>query len=101
MVLPYDPLKGRKPSKAQLRQAERDEVACESVRLFGPPRLSYLAFFDDAEKRTAAGQKQTLCGECQRWRWSDESAVCRSFRSVKACGEGGAGYRAEGSLAVR
>lgn len=80
MVLPYDPTKGKKPSKAQLRDAEKHQVGCERVRVMGPPVLGYLAFFDDADRRAAEGQVQTKCGMCNRYRWEDEASACSDFR---------------------
>lgn len=33
------------------------------------PKLPYLAFFDDAERRTRAGERQTYCRTCELWQW--------------------------------
>lgn len=81
MTKPYDPSTGKKPSKAQIRQAEKESVGCEKVRLLGPLPLSYLASIADAEERMKRGEKQTRCASCQRYRWPDESSVCRNFCS--------------------
>lgn len=42
-------------------------------------RLSYLAFFDDAEKRAKRGQMQVFCGTCKRYCWPDHRKACPQF----------------------
>jgi hypothetical protein len=34
--------------------------------------LGYMHWFEDAEKRTKAGQKQIQCPKCKYWFWTDQ-----------------------------
>jgi hypothetical protein len=34
--------------------------------------LSYIRFFEDAERREKKGMKQEQCPICKRWLWKDE-----------------------------
>jgi hypothetical protein len=36
------------------------------------PRLPYIADAEDADRRLAAGESQTFCQTCERYRWADE-----------------------------
>lgn len=41
--------------------------------------LSYLQWHEDAEKRSAKGEEQTLCMKCERFVWPDQEAKCPHF----------------------
>lgn len=81
---PYDPMSGRKPTRAQLLQSAIDEVGCEVLRVFGGlPRLSYVAAALDGEERLARGEKQTKCATCNRYRWPHEQEKCGRFATTE------------------
>ncbi len=44
----------------------------QQIKKCQTPRLSYLAFASDADRRMAAGQEQTFCTACERFKWADE-----------------------------
>ena len=39
--------------------------------------MGYVEAHLDAERRKRMGQRQTLCGGCNRWKWPDEQ--CNHF----------------------
>lgn len=45
--------------------------------------LGYMAFFDDAEKRTKKGQKQIQCRDCKYWLWPDEFGKKPDHKTIK------------------
>jgi hypothetical protein len=42
-------------------------------------RLSYGGFFEEAEKRHGAGDRQTYCENCKLARWPEEQRTCPNF----------------------
>jgi len=42
-------------------------------------RLSYGGFFEEAEKRHAAGDRQTYCANCKLAQWPEEQRTCPNF----------------------
>jgi hypothetical protein len=75
------------------KSAEEVRELASTHRLFDPCpasdrfHLSYIAFFEDAERREAAGEAQHFCGNCERWRWPDHRAACQFFewKSMDPC----------------
>lgn len=50
-------------------------VAIQPCNWHTQSELSYLAFFADADKRTAKGECQTQCYVCGYWFWPHEFGV--------------------------
>ncbi len=44
-----------------------DPMGCQTK-----PQLPYGEFFEDCERREAAGDITAYCMACRRWRWQDE-----------------------------
>lgn len=40
-----------------------------------PSNLSYISFFNDADKRTLKGEAQTQCNICGYWFWPHEFGI--------------------------
>ncbi len=55
------------------------EVDCPVEDRFA---LSYVAFHEDAERRSKRGQKQTPCSVCDRWVWPDQAKACPQFEPL-------------------
>jgi len=48
----------------------------------------YLAFHEDAERRTARGERQYRCGECGLWQWPEPTPARVFGSSVFPSGSG-------------
>lgn len=46
-------------------------------------RLGYLAWHQDADRRTKAGQRQLYCLTCGLWRWPDGAKQCPAAELAK------------------
>lgn len=65
-------------------EADRLVDACPVEPRF---HLSYIAFFEDAERREKKGEAQHYCGNCRRWRWPDQREACEFYvwQSMDPC----------------
>ena len=62
-----------------------DVLLAAQVALCRVPQLPYMEWHADAERRAEAGEEQTYCQTCERWRWPDQAAACPRFvRSLAA-----------------
>ena len=66
----------REAMRSARRAKNEKQVRCHDCngRVSGPHDLSYGEFFEDADRRAAAGRVQIHCPTCNRWRWPDERA---------------------------
>jgi hypothetical protein len=46
--------------------------------------LSYIAWHNEAERRSKTGLRQRFCRTCERWRWPDEVAICSEANTISA-----------------
>lgn len=64
---------------AQVATDAQQVAACQK------PDLPYMEWHADADRRVAAGEEQTYCQTCERWKWPDHARDCpRYVRSMAA-----------------
>lgn len=61
--------------KAKREDRERRTGGCPAPVV----SIGYVEASADADRRMAAGQLQTRCASCKRYRWPDAQRACPSF----------------------
>ncbi len=55
-----------------MHDREHQAVVDEQIAACQKPKLAYLESHLDAQRRLAAGERQTYCGTCRHWQLADQ-----------------------------